>query len=939
MPRKKTTTKSKKRITKAERVSTKELADRKSFYRVIETIVAMFLAIFVFLSNAMLCGGIGEFIRSIVLSLFGTYGYFLPLIMGISILITLFNSDNSPKLKIWALLILFVAIICITESFKHDFSIENSIQNAVDVSIKRAKSVFSFADEAFSGGLIGTITSYITFKAFGKVGSIVLFMTIILITCILLFGLGFARDVAKIIKKIIMFIPNLVKKYKERREEDERIDIDNENILKNTISKSKKANMEVTYDKGFSGNRLVLEPLDDKKKYFDTKNVQVSADDIQSRFYHVESKAKVDLDDNAKKAKLLKDMKKKSLNELIYEAKEKGDDNPSFFYTDKLKPMSELKNIVVPVKKKEDENVFENSYINVNSYENDNLNSEKSFDSDFSDDETLYSDDEKNFASGISELRNDNENYDNVNAKEFLTNIDKKNLEFKNNNIKNVDITIKSKKKKKYTFPPINLLNKSAKSANNDDPRLNEKAGILVDTLKTFGVGVSVLNIIVGPSVTRFELKPDVGVKISKILSLEDDVKLALAASEIRIEAPIPGKSAIGIEIPNAKSSGVLLGDIISMPEFKNAESKLTVAIGKDISGKAIITDLRKMPHLLIAGATGSGKSVCVNSLITSLIYKSSPEDVRLIMVDPKVVELQIYNGIPHLLIPVVTDPKKAAGALNWAVSEMTRRYNLIQEKRVRDIESYNQVIEGDINKIGVSEDNEAELEPVSKLPYIVIIIDEFADLMMVATKDVENSIMRIAQLARACGIYLVIATQRPTVNVISGSIKTNVPSRISFAVSSGIDSQTILDRRGAEKLLGHGDMLYLPTGIPEPLRVQGCYVSEQEILKVVDFVKDDNVEFDLQAENAIEKGVGGDSGSSYNKDEKDDMFVESGRLVIEQQNASIGMLQRRFRMGFNRAARIIDQLEVNGVISRQDGKKPREVLMTSEEFEQKFNL
>ena len=937
MPKKKTKTKTKKRVTRAEKVSKRELAERKSFFKVIGTIIAIFLSIFIALSNFSLCGHIGNIIRSIVLSLLGTYGYFFPLIMGISILISLFNSERQSSFKTYALIFLYIAVICLTESIKHDFSIEAGLPDAIDLSIKNARGVFSFADEKFSGGVIGTGISYITFKAFGQVGSLAFFGTIKLITSILLFGLGLSKDIVNIFKGIFMFIPNMIKRFKERRAEDEQIEIDNENILRNTISKSKKANLEVTYDKGFNGNRLVLEPLEERKKHLDTKNVQISADDIQSRFYNVDNKSSEHLEEDAKKSKLLHDMKKKSLNELIYEEREKGNNNPSFFYTEKMKPIDELKNISIPTNKANDDNVFENSYINVKGYENDDTNTFKSYNNDFIDEEPVFTNDEKSFASGLNDLRNTESNYDNVNTKEFLTNIDKKELEFKNNNIKNVDITARSRKKKKYVFPPTNLLAKSAKDVNNNDPRLNEKAGILVDTLKTFGVGVTVTNITVGPSVTRFELKPDIGVKISKILSLEDDLKLALAASEIRIEAPIPGKSAIGIEIPNAKSTGVLLGDIISMPEFKNAESKLTVAIGKDISGKAIITDLRKMPHLLIAGATGSGKSVCVNSLITSLIYKASPEDVRLIMVDPKVVELQIYNGIPHLLIPVVTNPKKAAGALSWAVSEMTRRYNLIQEKRVRDIESYNQAIEGDINKISVSEDNEAELEPVAKLPYIVVIIDEFADLMMVASKDVENSIMRIAQLARACGIYLVIATQRPTVNVISGSIKTNVPSRISFAVSSGIDSQTILDRRGAEKLLGHGDMLYLPTGTPEPIRVQGCYVSEEEILKIVDFVKDDNTEFDLQAENAIEKGISGEGASSYDADEKDDMFIDAGRLVIEQQNASIGMLQRRFRMGFNRAARVIDQLESEGVISRQDGKKPREVLMTIEEFESKF--
>ena len=933
--KKRKTKKVKKRETRAERVTKKELAERRSFIRVVGTIIAIFLTIFIALSNFSMCGSIGNVIRSIVLSTFGTYGYFFPIIIGISILISLFNSDRKTNLKIYALIFLFIALICLTESFVHDFEIETSLSDALDMSIKRARNYFSFTSDGFSGGVIGTSISYVAYKAFGKVGSLIIFGTISLITFILLFGLGISKDIANFIKAVVLFVPNTIRRMKEVKEENEQIEIDNENILKNTIEKSKKANLEVTYDNGFSGNRLVLEPLDEsKKKYFDTTNVTVSPSDIQSRFYKADSE---NVPDNHK-SYLRNEMKKKSINEIMFEEKEKGNEKPSFFYTENMKPISELKNISIPEKS---DNVFENSFINVKDYENTNPKTENVL-SGFSDmgaeEDSIYSDD-KTFASGLKSLRQEEDLNNIKDNKEFLTNIKDKNLEFKNNSVKDIDITPKSRKKKKYKYPPTNLLVKSSKnSIDNSDPSLSDKAAILVETLKQFGVGVTVTNTIVGPSITRFELKPDIGVKISKILSLEDDVKLALAASEIRIEAPIPGKSAIGIEIPNAKSSGVLLGDIITMPEFRDAESKLTVAIGKDISGKAIITDLRKMPHLLIAGATGSGKSVCVNSLITSLIYKASPDDVRLIMVDPKVVELQIYNGIPHLLIPVVTNPKKAAGALNWAVSEMTRRYNLIQEKRVRDIESYNKAIEGDINKIAVNEDNEAELEPVSKLPYIVIIIDEFADLMMVASKEVENSIMRIAQLARACGIYLVIATQRPTVNVISGSIKTNVPSRISFAVSSGIDSQTILDRRGAEKLLGHGDMLYFPTGIPEPIRVQGCYVSENEILNVVDYVKDDSVSFDIDAEKIIEKGISNENGGSYDSDEKDDMFIEAGRLVIDQQNASIGMLQRRFRMGFNRAARVIDQLEAEGVISRQDGKKPREVLMTAEEFESKFN-
>ncbi|MBR0038736.1 MAG: DNA translocase FtsK [Lachnospiraceae bacterium] len=931
---KKKKTKSKKRMTSAERVSKKEQAERNSFIKVVGTIIAIFITVFIALSNFSLCGSIGNIIRSWVLSFFGTFGYFFPIVMGISILISLFNSDRKSNIKIYSLLFFYISIICLFESLIHDFSIEDDYFNAINASIIRATNYFSFSTSNFSGGVVGTGISFLTYKAIGKVGSLILFGTLSLITFILLFGLGLSRDIAYFFRSIFLFVPNMIAKHNERIEEDRQIAIDNENILMNTIEKSKKANLKVSFDSNYSGNRLVLEPIEEtKRRTFDTSNINITAKDIQSRFYSQENE--VDYT-STPQSQLLNQLKKKSINEVLFEEKEKGITKSPFFYTDGMKPINELENINIP--NKNDVNVFENSYINVTNQQKDNSFSVSSTEG-FEDEEPEFKDDEKSFASGLKDLRDNDKVDENTNAKELLTNIKNKNIEFENKSLKNdTGINVSRKRHKKYKFPPTSFLHRTEKSTKSTDPSLNEKAGILVETLKQFGVGVTVTNITVGPSVTRFELKPDIGVKISKILSLENDVKLALAASEIRIEAPIPGKAAIGIEIANAKSSGVLLGDIVATSEFRNAESKLTVAIGKDISGKSIITDLRKMPHLLIAGATGSGKSVCVNSLITSLIYKASPEDVRLIMVDPKVVELQIYDGIPHLLIPVVTNPKKAAGALNWAVSEMTRRYNLIQEKRVRDIESYNQAIEGDIDKIGVNEDNEASLEPVSKLPYIVIIIDEFADLMMVASKDVENAIMRIAQLARACGIYLVIATQRPTVNVISGSIKTNVPSRISFAVSSGIDSQTILDRRGAEKLLGHGDMLYFPQGIPEPIRVQGCYVSEEEILNIVNFVKDDNVVYDEVAENAIEKGVTVESGGSgFDPNEKDDMFVEAGRLVIEQQNASIGMLQRRFRMGFNRAARVIDQLEAEGVISAQDGKKPREVLMSIDDFRKKF--
>ena len=926
-------TKKRKKVTKTAkrsvRTTKKEREETNSLLKVAGTILAIAFAVFIAISNFSLGGAIGSIVRSFVLSLFGTLGYIFPIVIIISIIINLFNDRRKSNIKIYSLLIFYIAIICIVESLVHDFSIEESISGAINDSIIRARNYFNFTKDTFSGGVIGTSISYLLYKAIGKVGTLILLSAISLITLMMMFGLAISKYILLLLRKIFFFIPDMIKRNKEKREEDRKIDIDNENILNMAIEKSKKANMQVTFDNGFSTNRLVLEPIREKKKTFDTSNINITPNDIQSRFFDMGSTNNYDSEVDRPQSHLLKEMKKKSINEILHEEKEKGNEHSEFFFTDKMRPMDELNNIVLPK-------------VNTEKVISDKVYEENGFKDDYEsvDTDSIYeNDDIKSFATGLDDLKNDEVVVKNDSSK-TRANIEKSGIELKNDSIKKETVQVRRTRKKQYKFPPISLLNRNLKKTIEKDPGLNEKANTLIETLKTFGVGTTLLNITVGPAITRYELKPDAGVKISKILSLENDVQLALAASSLKIEAPIPGKAAIGIEIANEKSTGVLLGDIISSPEFKNAESKLTVAIGKDISGKVIVTDLRKMPHLLIAGATGSGKSVCINSLITSLIYKSTPEEVRLIMVDPKVVELQIYDGIPHLLIPVVTNPKKAAGALNWAVSEMTRRYNLIQEKRVRDIESYNKVIEGEISKIGVNSNNEADFEHVEKLPYIVIIIDEFADLMMVASKDVENSIMRIAQLARACGIYLVIATQRPSVNVISGSIKTNVPSRISFAVSSGIDSQTILDRRGAEKLLGHGDMLYFPSGIPEPIRVQGCYVSENEILEVVNYVRDDTVPYDLNAETAIDKGVLSDGGHGNNdSDDKDERFIDAGRLIIEEGNASIGMIQRRFAMGFNRAARIVDQLEREGVISRQEGKKPRVVLMSMDEFNDKFGV
>ena len=482
---------------------------------------------------------------------------------------------------------------------------------------------------------------------------------------------------------------------------------------------------------------------------------------------------------------------------------------------------------------------------------------------------------------------------------------------------------------KEYIFPSTDLLTPGTASGKGREElarSMQETADKLKRTLQDFGVGVTITNISRGPSVTRYELQPEQGVKVSKIVNLADDIKLNLAAEDIRIEAPIPGKAAIGIEVPNKEKQMVAFRDLLESDEFTKAKSKTIFAAGKDIAGKTVVADIEKMPHLLIAGQTGSGKSVCINTIIMSILYKARPSEVKLIMIDPKVVELSVYNGIPHLLIPVVTDPKKAAAALNWAVNEMEERYKKFAEHKARNIIGYN----AQIDQI---EDVPGKDRP-EKIPQIIVIVDELADLMMTAGTEVEDAIQKLAQKARAAGIHLIIATQRPSVNVITGVIKANIPSRIAFSVASGIDSRTILDETGAEKLLGKGDMLFHPYYISKPVRVQGAFVSDDEVTEVVNFLTQQknvrggeiNTNIDLQANMP---------GSSLPGGDQDELFETAGRFIIEQEKASIGNLQRHLRIGFNRAARIMDQLYAAGVVSKDEGTKPRKVLMKAEEFEE----
>ncbi len=484
-----------------------------------------------------------------------------------------------------------------------------------------------------------------------------------------------------------------------------------------------------------------------------------------------------------------------------------------------------------------------------------------------------------------------------------------------------------------YQFPPMELLNRPERKNNaNAEAELHATAEKLKATLDSFGVSVSITDYSRGPSVTRYEIQPEQGVKVSRITNLIDDIKLNLAAADVRIEAPIPGKAAVGIEVPNKENTTVTLRELLESREFERNPSKLAFTVGRDIGGQCIVADIAKMPHLLIAGATGSGKSVCINTIIMSILYKAHPDEVKLLMVDPKVVELSVYNGIPHLLIPVVTDPKKASAALNWAVAEMEERYNKFYEVNARDLKGYHE-------KLDALEREGLTAEQYLHYPQLVIIVDELADLMMVASTDVEDAICRLAQKARAAGIHLVLATQRPSVNVITGLIKANIPSRIAFAVSSGIDSRTILDSVGAEKLLGKGDMLYYPSNYPKPVRVQGAFVSDREVTNVVEFLKGQNggpaqYSEEISAKITTVRASEAVSGSSGTDNGRDEYFAEAGRYIIEREKASIGMLQREYKIGFNRAARIMDQLADAGVVGPEEGTKPRKILMTSEEYE-----
>ncbi|SDZ87263.1 DNA segregation ATPase FtsK/SpoIIIE, S-DNA-T family [Oribacterium sp. KHPX15] len=972
--------KAKKRTTTSSR-SKKTTYDAPMMSDEVAIIITFAISAFLFLSNLGLCGPIGAFLRGVQLGLFGIVGFIFPIVLSFVVVFILSNLDN-PYATFRMTTALFMLIF-----------ISAFLQLAFGEVAQMGLADFYKlgAEKGTGGGAIGGALAMVLYSVTGKVGAILILLVACFICLIYITGKPLARILAEGSGKAAIMARDRAKENwndvatsaRIRREErrlareaqqrelaQKRIDFaltgtddspavalgSPTNVINHTGMQveeplalaSNNAAPVHNYDFDIAPSRdanhvsepdLYAEPF---------AEVDAALDAAFERHAKPESKASslssqgTDAGTSSYRDNLFNDVRvphsavEPSTGIEVTEVTDELYDESSSFARD-TNDYSQFSDIDNTAEAAYEDNVSEND---ISSFDN---MDEKDPQENFLDDDgiSMSSDGKATISRGDMEQgrrRIVTSNGQIIDAdvepvsKKIETQLEREKRENTPTALDNAKVEQEIKKKKPpkpYIIPPLSLLKSGGAQDSDSREEIRQNAVVLQETLKSFGINVKITNISVGPAVTRYELQPEIGVKVSKIVSLTNDIKMALAAVDIRIEAPIPGKSAVGIEVPNKHSSMVYLGDVFRSQEFMDAKSRIAFGVGKDIAGKTIVTDIAKMPHLLIAGSTGSGKSVCINTLIMSMLFKYKPEELRMIMVDPKVVELSVYNGIPHLLIPVVTDPKKAAAALNWAVAEMTDRYKKFAESGSRDLKGYNEKIERVINDPEVPEDQKPE-----KLPQIVIIIDELADLMMVSSQEVEDSICRIAQLARAAGMHLVIATQRPTVDVITGLIKANVPSRIAFAVSSGTDSRTIIDMNGAEKLLGKGDMLFFPQGIPKPVRVQGAFVSDQEVGAVTDFIKktmgDIQYSEDIQAQ--VQSG-GGAAGAGSSQSDLDDLFFEAGQLIIESEKASIGMLQRKFRIGFNRAARIMDQLAEANVVGPEEGTKPRKILMSLDEF------
>ncbi len=876
-----------------------------------EAIVLIMIAfsLILFITNFGVGGVVGKAVSSFFFGLFGLVAYIFPIVLIVGGLLLVSNYKNSVvRIKIITSFVIMILLCTLIQLISGNHADEWSFGDYY---------INSFANKN-GGGLLGGFLCKLLCMGFGTIGAYILDIVFIIIGIVVISEHSFISGLKKGGKKVYNTARNDVEQYRENAEERRKI---------REEAKLERASRKV---KGVSTDTEIL-----REDVYNFESAQAEDEASKSR----RKKKTSDIPENTGDADgniiaFNKD-KYENLADVTdyatkhYEEEQSGafepytgedilSDSDGFVDTQLIKEELKKKDTATKTKS-EPASFLDTPYQPV--YENaDNASDkkitayEKSSDSD-----NLYS--ERGYSENLTEEVMDNPYEDTDNIQDIEADGMAPVEEYVS-----VPPIEKPKKPERYFFPPLTLLKQGDKNAaGTSQEELRVTASKLQQTLANFGVKVTVTDVSCGPSVTRYELQPEQGVKVSKIVSLADDIKLNLAAADIRIEAPIPGKAAVGIEVPNKVNTGVMLGDLIRSREFKANSSKIAFAAGMDIAGQTVLADIAKMPHLLIAGATGSGKSVCINTIIMSILYRAKPDEVKLIMIDPKVVELSVYNGIPHLMIPVVTDPKKAAAALAWAVTEMSDRYNKFAEYSVRDMKGYNDKVEA---LTGIDEDKRP-----AKMPQIVIIIDELADLMMVSSSEVEDAIVRLAQLARAAGIHLVIATQRPSVNVITGLIKANVPSRIAFSVSSGVDSRTILDMYGAEKLLGKGDMLFYPQGYQKPARVQGAFVSDEEVTAVVDYLKShcEAAQYSEAVANHISnpgfeesKSVGG---------ERDQYFAEAGRFIIEKERASIGMLQRLYKIGFNRAARIMDQLAEAGVVGPEEGTKPRKVLMTMDEF------
>lgn len=918
-----------------------EMRRKKEIIDDIVIIVSILVAILLFLSLFDLCGVIGGFFKAIMMGLMGpAVSFVFPFAFVFFVFFTRSNRGNPiatrKMIYFWSIVVLSCGLINLLMGFADNFEWS------------------SFTSKQGGGG-IGELISCPLYALFGNIAAILILVTLILVCIMLITGKAIIHAIRKKRaeqKAIMRQIEEEEREEEERRIEAEKKrkpanptynefrqmsldDIQEENRRKKLVLVDVEGTSEsgegLVYDrpkrkkkpsiidklKGYGHKKPEKQETMKEQEFVPYQPLVTHTSNVQVPTYQSELDKKFNSAAPVKNDNILQ-------NSGTYEEDMIPSISGNHGYTFTEEPeQPSVKPYVPPV---EEHKPYSESFTNGAIGERDNEHYESL-------------DAVKEAASaGANEKPQSPSSSANVSAASAAVTSVKKpeKIDLSDATIEEIDETTE----KPYIFPSINLLRRPDRNqATMSTEELKETAAKLKNTLHSFGVNVTITNFTSGPNVTRYELQPEIGTKVSRITALQDDIKLNLAAEDIRIEAPIPGKSAVGIEVPNTKGSTVYIRSLLESERFVSGKGKILFAVGKDIAGDTVVTDIAKMPHVLIAGATGSGKSVCINTIIMSVLYKYEPKDVRLIMIDPKVVELSVYNGIPHLLIPVVTDPKKAYGALNWAVQEMMDRYKRFSELEVRDIEGYNEKVRTSTTPLLDNEGNERAV-----LPQILIIVDEMADLMMVSPGEVEEAICRLAQLARAAGIHLVLATQRPTVNVITGLIKANVPSRIAFAVSSATDSRTILDQMGAEKLLGKGDMLFFPTGIPKPIRVQGAFVSDDEVKAVVNEIKLRNSgngsysdKISEQIDRAsVEGGKKGGSASdnSGNDSDHDEYFAEAGRFIIEKDKASIGLLQRMYKIGFNRAARIMDQLAEAGVVGPEEGTKPRTILMSQEQFE-----